>query len=122
MFFGFSLEYPFLILWFNLIKKVREIMSKKSYVGNLAFSVDENDLTKAFEEQCGVTITSCKIITDRDTGRSKGFAFVEFSTQEEREKSEEKMNGEELQGRTLKVNEAQSKEGGSSKEGGYRQR
>ena len=116
MFLGSSFEHPFLILWFNLVKNVREVMSKKSYVGNLAFSVDENDLTKAFEEQCGVTITSCKIITDRDTRRSKGFAFVEFSTQEECEKAEEKMNGEEFEGRTLKVNEAQPKVSG------YRQR
>jgi cold-inducible RNA-binding protein len=122
MFLGFSFEHPFLILWFNLINKVKKLMSIKSYVGNLAFSVDENNLTKLFETECGVTITSCKIITDRESGRSKGFAFVEFKTPEEREKAEREMNGQEFEGRNLRVNEAQSKEGGSKNEGGYSQR
>lgn len=79
-------------------------MGKKLYVGNLPFSATEQALTEAFG-QCG-TVESAKIITDRDTGRSKGFGFVEMSTDEEAADAINKFNGADYEGRSLTVNEA----------------
>ena len=79
-------------------------MSKKLYVGNLSFQTTESDITSAFE-QCGA-VESVNIITDRDTGRSKGFGFVEMSSDEEAANAITKFNGVELEGRALTVNEA----------------
>ena len=79
-------------------------MGKKLYVGNLPFSVNDQILMDAFT-QFG-KVESAKIITDRDTGRSKGFGFVEMSTDEEASNAINKMNGAELEGRSLTVNEA----------------
>ena len=78
------------------------------YVGNLSFQLSENDLNSAFEEYGQVD--SAKIITDRETGRSKGFGFIEMPNQEEAEKAIEGLNGKELEGRAVKVNESKPRE------------
>lgn len=79
-------------------------MGKKLYVGNLPFSATEQVLTDTFS-QCG-TVESAKIITDRDTGRSKGFGFVEMSTDAEAQDAINKFNGADFDGRAMTVNEA----------------
>ena len=78
-------------------------MSKKIFVGNLSFQTSENDLTDLFA-QFG-EVESVKIITDRDTGQSKGFGFVEMGD-DSAEKAISQLNGKELNGRALTVNEA----------------
>jgi len=77
------------------------------YVGNLSYKVKENDLKEVFEEY-GQT-DSCKLIIDRDTRRSKGFAFVEMSDDEAAKKAITELNGAELDGRTMVVKEATPK-------------
>jgi RNA recognition motif-containing protein len=79
-------------------------MGKKLYVGNLPFSANDQALTSIFA-QCG-TVESAKIITDRDTGRSKGFGFVEMSTDAEAADAISKFNGADYDGRPMTVNEA----------------
>jgi RNA recognition motif-containing protein len=79
-------------------------MSKKLYVGNLSYQTTEADLTNMFEPYG--TVESARIITDRDTGRSKGFGFVEMSEDEAAEKAIAALNGQEFGGRALTVNEA----------------
>ena len=79
-------------------------MAKKLYVGNLPYSVTESSLSEMFSE-CG-TVESAKIITDRDSGRSKGFGFVEMSSDEEAASAIAKFDGQEHDGRPMKVNEA----------------
>ncbi len=79
-------------------------MGKKLYVGNLPFSATEQVLTDMFT-QCG-KVESAKIITDRDTGRSKGFGFVEMSTEAEATDAISKFNGADYEGRAMTVNEA----------------
>jgi len=83
-------------------------MSKKLYVGNLAFQTTSNDLQQLFA-QAG-TVESAQLIEDRDTGRSKGFAFVEMSTEDEAAAAIQQFNGKEVAGRALKVNEARPRE------------
>jgi cold-inducible RNA-binding protein len=83
-------------------------MSKKLYVGNLAFQTTSQDLQKLFA-QAG-TVESASVIEDRDTGQSKGFAFVEMSTEAEAAAAIEQFNGKDVGGRTLKVNEARPRE------------
>jgi cold-inducible RNA-binding protein len=83
-------------------------MSMKLYVGNLAFETSSNDLQTLFA-QAG-TVESVSLIEDRETGRSRGFGFVEMSTKEEGAKAVEQFNGKDLDGRTLKVNEAKPRE------------
>jgi RNA recognition motif-containing protein len=83
-------------------------MVKKLYVGNLAFQTTSQDLQELFG-QAG-TVESASVIEDRDTGQSKGFAFVEMSTEEEAAAAIEQFNGKEVGGRALKVNEARPKE------------
>lgn len=100
-------------------------MSKKLYVGNLSFQTTSQDLQQLFA-QAG-TVESASVIEDRDTGRSKGFAFVEMSTDDEAASAIEQFNGKEIAGRSLKVNEARPKEdrgggrgfGGNRGGGGY---
>lgn len=92
----------------------------KLYVGNLSFSSTEGDLTELFS-QVG-TIQSARLMTDRDTGQSRGFAFVELSDRSEGEAAITRFNGHELNGRALKVNEAKPQEprsGGGGSRGGY---
>src|SRR3954452_22102411 len=93
-------------------------MSKKLYVGNLAFQTTSQDLQQLFG-QAG-SVESAQIIEDRDTGRSKGFAFVEMSTEAEAVAAIEQFNGKEVGGRALKVNEARPKENRSGGGGGGR--
>jgi cold-inducible RNA-binding protein len=83
-------------------------MSKKLYVGNLAFQTTSQNLEQLFAS--AGTVESASVIEDRDTGRSKGFAFVEMSTDEEAAAAIEQFNGKEVAGRTLKVNEARPRE------------
>src|SRR5215211_6629253 len=82
-------------------------MTKRIYVGNLSYQTTENDLTTLFE-QAG-QVESVNVITDRDTGRSKGFAFVEMSN-EDADKAITQFNGAEVNGRALTVNEARPRE------------
>jgi RNA recognition motif-containing protein len=91
-------------------------MSKKLYVGNLAFQTTSQDLQQLFA-QAG-TVESASVIEDRDTGQSKGFAFVEMSTDQEAAAAIEQFNGKEVAGRALKVNEARPRENRSGG-GGY---
>ena len=91
-------------------------MTSKLYVGNLTYNTSENDLSTFFEEN-GHTPTSVNVISDRDTGRSKGFGFVELDSADQAEAAIEKLNGVELDGRALKVNTAQDK---PRREGGGR--
>jgi RNA recognition motif-containing protein len=83
-------------------------MAKKIYVGNLSFQTSETDLSDMFGEIGQVE--SVKIITDRDTGRSKGFGFVEMSDDAAAEKAITVLNGKEVSGRALTVNEARPME------------
>ena len=78
------------------------------YVGNISWQLTEEDLSAAFAEYG--TVDSAKIITDRETGRSKGFGFVEMSDQGAAEKAIEGLNGKELDGRAIKVNESKPRE------------
>ena len=91
-------------------------MVKKLYVGNLAFQTTSQDLQELFA-QAG-TVESASVIEDRDTGQSKGFAFVEMSTEEEAAAAIEQFNGKEVAGRALKVNEARPRENRSGGGGG----
>lgn len=79
-------------------------MSKKLYVGNLPYSANDQTLVDAFS-QCG-TVESAKVIIDRDSGRSKGFAFVEMSSGSEATASINKLNGTQMDGRAINVSEA----------------
>jgi|SRR5579862_2417117 len=79
-------------------------MGNKLYVGNLPFSATDDSLREMFA-QAG-QVDSARIITDRDTGRSKGFGFVEMSTEQEATAAINKFNGTDLEGRSLTVNEA----------------
>ena len=91
-------------------------MGKKLYVGNLAYSVRDNDLEQAFGEFG--SIVSAKVMMERDTGRSKGFGFVEMGTDAEALAAVESMNGHSLQGRALTVNEARPMEARPPRTGG----
>lgn len=93
-------------------------MGKKLYVGNLSFNVDSDQLAGVFSD-CG-TVDSANIITDRETGRSKGFAFIEMSNDSEAQNAIQKLNGIELSGRAMNVSEAKPQEprtGGGSRGG-----
>ena len=83
-------------------------MGNKLYVGNLSYQTQEADLREQFTQYGEVV--SANLITDRDTGRSRGFAFVEMSSSEEAQRAQEALNGHELDGRQLKVNEAKPRE------------
>ena len=96
-------------------------MGKKLYVGNLPFSATDDSLRQIFE-QVG-QVDSAKVITDRDTGRSKGFGFVEMTTDEECAEAIKKFNGQDYEGRALTVNEARPmvprEGGGGGGRGGF---
>ncbi len=79
-------------------------MSKKLYVGNLSYSTDDQSLADAFSA-CG-TVESARVIMDRDSGRSKGFAFVEMSSSSEAAASISQLNGTQMDGRAINVSEA----------------
>ncbi len=79
-------------------------MGKKLYVGNLSYNMDDESLNALFAS-CG-TVESARIITDRDSGRSKGFAFVEMSSDSEAQTAIDKLNGTDQSGRAINVSEA----------------
>ncbi len=94
-------------------------MTMKLYVGNLAFETSSEELKTLFA-QAG-TVESVSLIEDRETGRSRGFGFVEMSTKEEGAAAIEQFNGKDLDGRALNVNEATPREGrGGGRNGGSR--
>lgn len=90
-------------------------MGKKLYVGNLPYSVDDATLQSRFGEFG--TVTSAKVIMDRDSGRSKGFGFVEMENDDEANRAIEELNGTDLGGRALNVSEARPQ---APREGGFR--
>ncbi len=95
-------------------------MSMKLYVGNLSFETSSENLQQLFA-QAG-TVESAAVVEERETGRSRGFGFVEMSSKEEGAAAIEKFNGTELSGRSLTVNEAKPREnrsGGGGGRGGY---
>ncbi len=99
-------------------------MGKKLYVGNLSYSVDSSELEQLFSPHGQVV--SAQIINDRDTGRSKGFGFVEMATDQEATAAVAALNGQQHNGRALTVNEARPREdrgggggGGGGGRGGY---
>src|SRR5712691_4356001 len=93
-------------------------MGKKLYVGNLAYSVTDSALEQLFAAHG--TVQSAQVIMDRDTGRSKGFGFVEMNSDAEAQAAITALNGKEVDGRALTVNEARPKEGGGGGgRGGY---
>ena len=99
-------------------------MGKRLYVGNLSFQTTEDGLREAFGID-GREVTDVKIMLERDTGRSRGFAFVEMATDEDAASAVDAMNGAEVDGRPLRVNEAQPRQdfgggGGGGGGGGYR--
>ena len=98
-------------------------MGKKLYVGNLSYNASSSDLEQLFGQHG--TVQSAEVIADRDTGRSKGFGFVEMGSDEEAQAAIAALNGQEHDGRALTVNEARPKEnrsgggGGGGSRGGY---
>ncbi len=99
-------------------------MAMKLYVGNLSFQTSSEELQQLFS-QAG-TVESASVVEDRDTGRSRGFGFVEMASKEEGEKAIQQFNGTDLNGRNLTVNEARPREdrggrggGGGGRGGGY---
>jgi RNA recognition motif-containing protein len=91
-------------------------MGKKLYVGNLAYGVSDGDLQQLFEAHG--TVQSAQVIMDRDTGRSKGFGFVEMGSDQEAQAAIAALNGKEVDGRSLTVNEARPREAGGGGRGG----
>lgn len=94
-------------------------MGNRLFVGSLSWNTDDQGLREAFEKFG--TIEDVKVVTDRDTGRSRGFGFVSFTDSESAQRAIEEMNGAELDGRTLAVNEAQERapRGGGGGGGGF---
>jgi RNA recognition motif-containing protein len=93
-------------------------MGKKLYVGNLSYNLRDSDLEDMFAAHG--TVQSAQVIMDRDTGRSKGFGFVEMASDQEAQDAISAMNGKEIDGRSLTVNEARPREegGGGGRRGG----
>ena len=91
-------------------------MGRKLYVGNLPYSITEQSLQDTFA-QFG-TVESANVITDRDTGQSKGFGFVEMSSESEAQKAIQELDGSSIEGRAIKVNEARPKAPRDNRGGG----
>jgi RNA recognition motif-containing protein len=109
-------------LWVELVLRDvlgrRPIVAKKLYVGNLSYDVTDSDLQNLFSPHG--TVQSAQVIMDRDTNRSKGFAFVEMNNAEEAQAAIKALNGQESNGRALTVNEARPREDrGGSRSGGF---
>src|SRR6516225_6478450 len=92
-------------------------MGKKLYVGNLAYSIDDGSLQQIFGAHG--TVQSAQVIMDRDSGRSKGFGFVEMSSDQEAQAAIQALNGAEVDGRRLTVNEARPREERGGGRGGH---
>lgn len=92
-------------------------MGKKVYCGNLAYSVRSGDLEHLFSEFG--TVVSAQVIEDRETGRSKGFGFVEMQTDDAAQRAISGMHEKDFGGRSLTVNEAKPREGGGGSRGGF---
>jgi RNA recognition motif-containing protein len=92
-------------------------MGNRLYVGNLPFSADEQAVRELFEQN-GRTVAEVRLITDRDTGRPRGFGFVEMGSDEEADGAIRELNGYEMDGRALTVNEARERTGGGGRGGG----
>ncbi len=91
-------------------------MNNKLYVGNLSFHLTSDDLHDFFSR--AGTVESAKVIEDRDTGRSRGFGFVEMATEEDAQSAIEQFNGEDFEGRNIVVNEARPREDRGGRGGG----
>jgi RNA recognition motif-containing protein len=92
-------------------------MGTRLYVGNLSYNVTEPELREAFAED-GRNVVEVKVVLDRDTGRPRGFAFVEMGTNDDASKAIESLNGRQLQGRPINVSEARARTGGAGGGGG----
>ena len=88
-------------------------MGTRLYVGNLPYEIDENELRRLFEAD-GRSVSQVSIVTDRDTGRPRGFAFVEMANQSDAQAAITALNGQEMGGRSIAVNEARERTGGGS--------
>ncbi len=106
-------EVPWIVCW----EKIKMGESEyRCFVGGLAWATTDNSLEEAFRSFGEVT--QCKVITDRETGRSRGFGFVTFSDETAMLKAIDEMSGKELDGRNITVNQAQSRSGGGERSGG----
>ena len=94
-------------------------MGTRLFVGNLPFSADEQQIRELFERN-DLVVEDVKLITDRDTGRPRGFGFVEMGSNEDADKAIQALNGYEMDGRQLNVNEARERSGGGGGGGGGR--
>jgi len=94
-------------------------MGTRLFVGNLPFSADEQQIRELFERN-DLVVEDVKLITDRDTGRPRGFGFVEMGNSEDADKAIQALNGYEMDGRELNVNEARERTGGGGGGGGRR--
>ena len=93
-------------------------MGKRLYVGNLPYDTDEDTIKQFFEGGGGRQVTQVKIVTDRDTGRPRGFAFVELADDNQAKSAIDELNGRDLGGRTIVVNEAREPQRGGRGGGG----
>jgi RNA recognition motif-containing protein len=93
-------------------------MGKKLYVGNLSYNTTDDSLRQMFAPHG--TVTSAQVVMDRDTGRSRGFGFVEMGSDQEAQAAVAALNGQQVDGRSLTVNEARPKTGGGGGGGGGR--
>jgi cold-inducible RNA-binding protein len=99
------------------LSRKKDKMGKRLYVGNLSYSTTEADLRDAFAAG-GEEVADVKVVLDRDTGRPRGFAFVEMATDAGAQNAMQTLNGKELQGRTIAVSEARERTGGAGGGGG----
>ena len=95
-------------------------MNRKLYVGGLPFSVTDEQLEEIFAQHG--TVESARVISDRFTGKSRGFGFVELSSEEEAQKAMDALDGTQLEGRTITVNEARQRENRPNRDQGRRNR
>ena len=100
-----------------MVLKLEETMGKRLYIGNLNYSTTEDSLRAAFAED-GRTVVDVHLVTDRDTGIPRGFAFVEMSSESEAQAAIEALDGADVDGRNIRVNEAHARPDGGGRGGG----